>query len=197
MSYTPYHLVIFGPQGSGKGTQAKILANEFGLVYVGMGELLRDIAGERSAFGQRVRRTIAAGHLIPDAMCDEIMTQRLASLPPSVGFILDGYPRTIPQIDGFRTILTALGRLHPQPVFINLQVPRRELLRRLRLRRDIEHREDETEEAISRRLKIYEQQTKPVLEHIDGWAAVINVNGDQSITAVTNEIKQKLEHAER
>jgi adenylate kinase len=188
-----HHLVIFGPQGSGKGTQAKLLADQLHLVYVGTGDLYRELATEETPMAREVRDLLAAGELIPDDFTDQLVESKLGSIPPSVGFILDGYPRNLNQLKSFRTTLSGLGRLNPKPVFINLEVPKSEVLERIQKRREIEKRiEDETDAAIKRRLAIYEEHTKPVLDNLDGWARAVTVNGNQGPAEVTNEIVEKL-----
>lgn len=191
-----YHLIIFGGQGAGKGTQAKVLAAKFGLIYLGTGDLFRELAEENSPLGKRVNETISGGNLVPDELADQIVALKLGDIPPSVGFILDGYPRTTAQAEVLHKTLNGLSRLVPQPLFINLEVPRAELLKRLRKRRVIENRADETDEAIRRRLKIYDEQTKPLLDSVSHWSGVLHVNGDQSIENVTKEIIKKLKHAD-
>lgn len=195
MSQTQYHLVIFGGQGSGKGTQAKILTEKFGLIYLGVGELLREMAETDNPMGRRVKKIVESGKLVPDELATQIVDLKLGQIPPSVGFILDGYPRNLAQARELKRALSGLERLVPKPVFLNLRVPREELLTRLRKRRYIEGRYDDTEEGISQRLKIYDEHTKPVLDAVKSWAEVINIDGDQSIEAVTKEITEKLEKA--
>lgn len=191
-----YHLIIFGSQGSGKGTQAKILADQYNLVYLGTGELFRELAEENTALGKRVRETVNRGNLVPDALVDQIVALKLGDIPPSFGFMLDGYPRTVAQAEVLHKTLNGLSRLVPRPLFLNLEVSRRELVRRLHRRRVIENRADETDEAISQRLKIYQERTKPLLDSVRGWAGVLRINGEQSIAAVTKEIIRKLEQAD-
>lgn len=188
-----YHLVIFGPQGSGKGTQAKILAERFGLVYLGTGELFREMAEEGSPIAERLRKILASGELVSDDLTGQIVAQKLGDIPPSVGFILDGYPRNIAQANFFRKTLEGLERTVPKPIFIYLGVPQEEVLERLRKRRKLEHRiEDKTDEAIVQRLKLYEEKTAPLLDEVADWAEIIHINGNQPIAAVTKDIINKV-----
>lgn len=191
-----YHLVIFGGQGSGKGTQARILEKKLGVVYIGLGDLLRELADENHPTAKKVRQTLAVGDLMPDEFMNQMVALKLGNIPPNVGFILDGYPRTIAQAGGLHQTLAGLTRLIPQPVFINLEVPKSELLKRLHKRRHLEQREDETDAAIARRLSIYEERTKPVLDSVGAWAKILHINGHQPISKVTEEILEKLEDHE-
>lgn len=188
-----HHLVIFGGQGSGKGTQARILEKELGVVYIGLGDLLRELAIEDHPTAKKIRQTLILGDLVPDEFMNQMVALKLGNIPPSVGFILDGYPRTVPQAAGLHQTLGGLARLIPRSVFINLEVPKEELLKRLRKRRHTEQREDESEEAIARRLSIYEERTRPVLDAVAAWADIAHIDGDQTIPKVTEEIVKKVE----
>lgn len=190
------HLVIFGGQGAGKGTQAKLLAKRYGLIYLGTGELFRELASERTPMGQRVKDILEAGNLVPDDLTDQIVALKLGEIPPSVGFILDGYPRNLSQAKAFKHTLSGLDRLLPQPIFLNLRVPRDEQLTRLRKRRYTEGRYDDTEAGIAQRLKIYDEHTQPVLDAVKEWAKVVRIDGNQEIDAVTDEIVAKVEKTE-
>lgn len=187
------HLVIFGGQGAGKGTQAKVLTERYGLVYLGMGDLLRELAEEQTPMGKRVRKLVEGGNLVPDEFADQIVALKLGEIPPSTGFILDGYPRTLEQARALKHTLAGLDRMQPQPVFINLEVPRSELLVRLRKRRYTEGRYDDTEEGIAQRLKLYDEHTKPVLAAVKDWAQILHVDGHQTVKAVAKEIMTKIE----
>lgn len=191
------HLIIFGGQGAGKGTQAKLLAKRYGLIYLGTGESFRELAGETTPMGKRVKDILEQGNLVPNDLTDQIVALKLGEIPPSVGFILDGYPRNLSQAKNFHHTLSGLDRLIPKPIFLNLRVPREEQLTRLRKRRYTEGRYDDTEAGIAQRLKIYDEHTKPVLEAVKDWAEVVRINGNQSVEAVTKEIVNKVEAASR
>jgi adenylate kinase len=192
-----HHLIIFGGQGAGKGTQAKLLAKRYGLIYLGTGEIFRELAEENTPMGTRVKQILEQGNLVPDDLTDQIVALKLGEIPPSVGFVLDGYPRNLSQAKNFKHTLSGLDRLLPKPVFINLRVPRDEQLKRLRKRRYTEGRYDDTEAGITQRLKIYDEHTQPVLDAVKDWAAVVRINGDQPIEEVTTEIIGKLEKTEK
>lgn len=192
MSQPSRHIIMFGPQGSGKGTQARQIARRFGLVYVGTGELLRDQAEEATPTGRRVAGLLATGELFPDDVMHQMIASRLGSIQPATGFVLDGYPRNQRQVDDLHGTLAGLGRLVPEPVVIHLRVPSEELVRRLEARRQTEGRSDDTEQGIVRRLDIFEQYAQPVLTHLDQWTKLIEINGFQEVGTVTEEIIERL-----
>lgn len=188
-----HHLIIFGPQGSGKGTQAQRLAERLGLINIGAGDILREIATEDTPRGRQINEIVnERGELVPDGMINEIFAQRLGTIPPNVGFILDGWPRNIVQAEHLKRTLQRLSRMAPPPTFIYLEAPMPELLERLRKRHEREKRADDTPDTIARRLKLYEDETRPILEKVTDWAHVITINGNQPVAAVTEDIQAAL-----
>jgi adenylate kinase len=187
----PVQLVVFGGQGSGKGTQAAALAARLDLELIGTGDILRKMATEQTPIGRKVNEIISAGQLVPDDMISEIITLQLKSLPGERGFVLEGYPRTIRQAEELEAASEASGRSPEAMTFVYLDVPREELIKRLLAR----GRHDDTEELIDERLRLYDEKTAPVLKAVEAWANVIHVDGDQPVEAVTESIIKELEHA--
>jgi adenylate kinase len=183
--------VIVGPPGSGKSTQAGRLAERLALVHLSPGALFREMATEDSPLGHRIGDLLAQGELVPDAVTDRVLAERLKALPAGQGSVLDGYPRTAAQAETLHGVLGELGRLEPRPVVLRLDVPRDELLRRLRRRRAVEGRRDDTDEVIARRLDMYETETAPLLDALADWTDVVAINGDQPVEAATDEIVSK------
>lgn len=194
MSHRLLHLVICGAQGAGKGTQAKLLSAEFGLVHIEIGNRLREMAEEQSPIASRISESLRQGHLIPDDLATEIIELQLGGIPPNTGFILDGYPRTVEQAGQLHYMLRGFSRLQPKPAFIELDVPRGELTKRLLKRRQLEGRHDDIAPVIKRRHALYQEQTRPVLDAVKEWAEVVTVNGNQAPESVLKEIKSKLPH---
>jgi adenylate kinase len=161
MSEAPNHVILLGPPGSGKGTQAERLADRLGAEHVNTGASLRELAAEDSPLGRRVAELTGRGDLVPDDVTDQVVRARLESIPAGRGFILDGYPRTVAQAEALRGLLAELGRLEPRPVFVRLDVPRDTVLERLRRRRGLEQRADDTDARAVRRLEIYDAETAP------------------------------------
>ncbi|MDP9212310.1 MAG: nucleoside monophosphate kinase [bacterium] len=196
MRHRRLHLIVFGAQGVGKGTQAKILAERFGLVHANTGERLREMAEEQSAIGARISETLKRGHLVSDELATEMIELQVGGIPPDTGFVLDGYPRNLYQAEQLHRILAGLGRLDPKPVFINFEVPQPKLVERLLKRREIEGRHDDIEPVIKQRHELYQEQTEPVLDAVKDWADIVQVDGDQLVGAVAEETIRKLPNAE-
>jgi adenylate kinase len=192
MTTRPHRVVMLGAPGSGKSTHAARLAERLGAAHLNLGSLFREAAEEDSPLGREIGGLVADGKLVPDAIADQVIRERLEALPAGRKFVLEGYPRNAAQADALHRLLADLGYLEPRPVVVRLDTSRDELLRRLRRRRDIEGRSDDTDEAIARRLEIYDETTTPVAGMVEEWADVVPINGDQSVDAVAEEIVEAL-----
>ncbi len=188
----PHHVVVLGPPGAGKGTQAERLAECLGLVHISPGEILRRQIPADSVTGQRIRAIMAAGELVPDELIDDVVRERLEALAPEQGFVLDGYQRTAAEAKSLRELLARLGRLQPRPVVVWLEVPREELVRRARRRRELEGRADDGETALARRLAIHDAHASAVREALGGWTDAAVIDGSPPVDAVTAEILERL-----
>lgn len=181
-----YRLVIMGPQGSGKGTQAALLADRLGIVTISTGDIFRRHMAAGDDLGELAHSYTARGELVPDSVTNAMVRRRLAESDAAGGFILDGYPRTCAQLDELDTILADLGtRLD---AVIELTADRDELLARMAHRAEVEHREDDTAEAISRRLDIYAEQTAPLTETYDDRGLLVTVEGTGSVTEIAERV---------
>jgi adenylate kinase len=162
--------VIFGRQGAGKGTQSVRLAERYGVPHISTGDMLRAAVAEGTAFGRRADEFMSAGNLVPDEVMIGVVRERLAK-PDAVqhGFLLDGFPRTQGQAEEL------LGITGPDGIdaAINLDVPLDVVTQRMKSR----GRADDTDEAIARRLELYEQETAPVLAWFDGKGLLVSVDG--------------------
>jgi adenylate kinase len=179
-------LVMMGPQGVGKGTQAALLAERLGVVTISTGDLFRGHVAAGDEMGMRVQSYTARGELVPDEVTNEIVRQRLAELDIEAGFILDGYPRNAAQVTELDNILADLG--HPLDGVIELTADRAELLSRIARRAEIEGREDDTAEAISRRLDIYLEQTAPLSAAYGARGQLVTIDGTGTIDEVAARI---------
>jgi adenylate kinase len=184
----PPQVIVLGPPGAGKGTQAARLAKRLGLVHISPGDILREEHKDDSPTDRRIRAIMRSGGLVPDELIDRVVCERLAALPPHQGFVLDGYPRTAVEASSLRESLARLGRLEPRPLVIYLEVPRDELLRRLRRRQTLEGRADDSEAAIARRLATHDAQAPVVREALGRWAEVVMVPADGPADTVTEDI---------
>jgi adenylate kinase len=189
----PLDLLLLGVQGSGKGTQAKRLAAEYGLEHLSTGDMLRQAIAEDTALGRRVKPILEAGDLVPDDLMIELIRKRLEAPGAAVGFILDGFPRTMAQADALDSMLAEIER--PLSVVLELQVPDDVAIQRLRKRAVEEGRSDDTPEAIANRIDLYHRETKPLVSHYRLAGNLVGIHGDRSENEVFSEIQQAVEQA--
>ena len=190
----PLDVLLLGVQGSGKGTQAKRLAGEYGLAHVATGDMLRAAMAEGTPLGQRVRPIYEAGELVPDDLMIELIRERLQSPDTGGGFILDGFPRTMAQADALDSMLSEIDR--PLTVVLELQVPDAVAIERLRKRAAEEGRSDDTPEAITKRIALYNQETKPLVSHYRLAGNLVGIHGDRPENEVFTEIQQAVDQAQ-
>ena len=189
----PLDLLLLGVQGSGKGTQAKRLAAEYGLEHLSTGDMLRQAIAEGTELGRRVKPILEAGDLVPDDLMIELIRKRLEAPEAAVGFILDGFPRTMAQADALDPMLAEIDR--PLSVVLELQVPDDVAIQRLRKRAVEEGRSDDTPEAIANRIDLYHRETKPLVSHYRLAGNLVGIHGDRSENEVFSEIQQAVEQA--
>lgn len=168
-----------GIQGSGKSTQGSLLSEKLGIPYLSSGHIFRDIAKEITPWGRYVKETLNAGYLISDEKTVPIIEEYLSKPEYAKGYILDGFPRTFPQAEAFRN--------NVDKVFY-LKVSDKEALWRLSDRLDEGVREDNTLQAIRKRIKLFHDLTEPVLDYYRKLNRLIEVDGEKSIEDVHKEI---------
>lgn len=186
-----YNLVVFGAPGSGKGTQSARLIDEYGLYHISTGELLRDHIARGTELGKVADSYISKGQLIPDELMIEILENTLDENPETRnGVIFDGFPRTIPQAKALKTMLEKRGsKVH---AVVGLEVEDSELIDRL-LKRGLESgRSDDNLETINARLKVYNDQTAPLMEYYKSEGKYHGVKGSGAIDDIFNAIKNEL-----
>lgn len=186
----PARLVIMGPQGAGKGTQAARLAEQLAIPAISTGDIFRANIKGGTELGRLAQEYTAKGDLVPDSVTNAMVRDRLAQDDAAQGFILDGYPRNAAQVVELDTILTDLGVALDGVV--ELTADRDELLARLAKRAEIEGREDDTEEAIARRLDIYAEQTAPLTSAYDERGLLVRVDGIGDVDEITGRIVSAL-----
>jgi len=212
------NLILFGPPGAGKGTQAAILADTYGLRKISTGDLLREAVREGTPLGQQARRYMDAGELVPDDVILGLVREVVAGDDTSRGFILDGFPRTIPQAEALDRMLAEIGR--PLSAVAVLDVDDDVLVRRLSGRRtcsscgavynvntgevpangkcprcggELIQRSDDEPATIRRRLQVYRDQTAPLLDYYGRSATpVFMLDGDRAIDEVQGDLKRVL-----
>jgi adenylate kinase len=179
-------LVIMGPQGSGKGTQAARISAHFGIPAISTGDIFRDNIARGTELGKRAQEYTCCGELVPDEITNAMVRARLAADDVANGFILDGYPRNAAQVDELDVILSDSGT--QLSAVVQLTADRDELLQRMRKRAEIEGRDDDTAEAIARRLDIYEAETAPLADAYAARGLLVRVDGTGAIDEVTERV---------
>jgi len=179
-------LVFLGPPGSGKGTQAEILAERLGVPHISTGAMLRDAVGEGSELGKKVEGIMSSGALVDDDTMAAVVEERLAKQDAQHGFILDGYPRTLPQAETLDGILS--GASSGLDAVVLIDVPVEELVTRSLARK----RADDTEEVIRERQRVYREKTEPLIGHYQSKGLLREVDGHTTIDDVTARILEVL-----
>jgi adenylate kinase len=185
------NLLVIGPQGSGKGTQAARLSEAHGIPHVSTGEMFRRAIAGGTELGRRVEPILAAGKLVPDDLTVALIRDRLAEPDGAPGFVLDGFPRNLAQAEALDEMLEDIGRVLDAVLFFDLADE--VAVERLRERGREEGREDDMPEAIARRLEIYHQHTEPVVERYRATGKLVPLHAERSIEQVANEIAEALE----
>jgi adenylate kinase len=182
-------VLILGPQGSGKGTQAKRIAGAYGLAHVPTGEILRAAVAEGNELGRQVAPILARGDLVPDELMVELIRERLGG---ENGFILDGFPRTLPQAEALDGMLAEIGK--PLDIVLLLLVRDDVAIERILGRVAEEGRTDDALEVIRNRLRHYHEQTEPVVERYRAEGTLVPIEGERSVGAVAADIDDALAH---
>lgn len=186
------NILLLGPQGSGKGTQAKRISAAYEIPHIATGDILRAAIEQETELGRRVKPIVEAGELVPDELVVALIRERLGEDDARDGFILDGFPRTMPQALALDEMLREIGRA--LTVIFALQVSEQVCIERLLKRAVEEGRSDDTPEAIAKRLKRYYEETEPLIEHYRATTGrVVFLHGDRSVDAVFAEIQSALD----
>jgi adenylate kinase len=187
---------VLGPQGSGKGTQAKRINAVYGIPHIATGDMIRAMKERDTELGREVRAVYDRGDLVSDHLMIELIRDRLLRGDTLGGFVLDGFPRTMTQAEALDELLRELGRR--LDVVFDFQVPdRSQLIERLLRRAAEESRSDDTPEAIQRRLELYDRETAPLVEYYRSTQVnVVGIHADRTIGEVFHEIEQSLSSVE-
>jgi adenylate kinase len=187
-------LLVLGPQGAGKGTQAKRIADEYSLPHISTGDMFRSAIAAQTELGKQVEPLLAAGRLVPDDVTVELIRERLGGDDAADGFVLDGFPRTVAQAQSFDELLKELGLRLDAILFFDL--PDDVATERLLKRGGEDSRVDDTPEVIAQRLRTYHEQTEPIVEHYRVTGRLVPLHADRSIDEVWSEIQDALERVE-
>jgi adenylate kinase len=211
------NIILFGPPGAGKGTQAKKMVDFYRIPQISTGDILRANVREGTELGLAAKAYMDKGELVPDEVLIGIIKNRLKEQDCEKGFILDGYPRTIPQADALATILDEIDK--PIDVVLNFEVPDEELVERISGRLicnncgasyhrnfnppkkedvcdvcggELSQRADDREEAVQNRLNVYKKQTQPLIDYYAKQGILISLDGTKDINEVCEDIKAVL-----
>ena len=180
-------LLLIGAPGAGKGTQAGLLAERFGITHISSGDLLRQHVKDQTSIGQTIKAYVDAGDLVPDAVVMDMLRKPVVAAAESGGYVLDGFPRTVDQAKAAFEVASALG-VEVQAA-MHLDVPGEELIRRLLARG---RGSDDTEEVIAHRLQVFREKTIPLLEYYAGREWMFAVDGTRSPAQVHQDIVARL-----
>jgi len=184
-------LLIIGPPGAGKGTQAALLAESFGIPAISTGDIFRYNVKNETELGLKAKAFMDRGEYVPDSLTNDLVRDRLAKPDAEAGFLLDGYPRTVDQVQELDAILSESGR--KLDVVVQLTADYEELVRRLAGRAALEGRADDTPDVIRRRLGVYDEQTAVLIDIYAARGLVARIDGLGEIAEVTGRIIEALE----
>jgi adenylate kinase len=184
-------LLIIGPPGAGKGTQAALLAETFGIPAISTGDIFRTNVKNQTELGVKAKAFMDRGEYVPDSLTNDLVRDRLSQSDTARGFLLDGYPRTVDQVQELDAILNEMGR--KLDVVVQLAADTDELVRRLAGRAVAEGRADDTPDVIRRRLEVYDEQTAVLIDIYAGRGLVARIDGLGEISEVTGRIIEALE----
>ena len=188
------NLLVLGPQGAGKGTQAKRIAADYGIPHISTGDMFRAAIAAGSPLGQKVEPILAAGELVPDELTIELIRERLAEDDARKGFVLDGFPRNIAQCEALDLMLAEIGRTLDAILYFDL--PDGVAVERLLRRAAEENRPDDTPEVIAKRLRTYHEETEPIVEHYRTTGKLVPLHGGRTVDEVYAEVQQALDRVE-
>jgi adenylate kinase len=203
------NIILIGPQGSGKGTQAKLISKEYNIPHISTGDIFRETAKTNTKLGKKLKNLIDNGILVPDNVTNDVIKERLSKDDIKNGFVLDGYPRNLNQAEFLNSIIKI------DHVF-EIAVSDKESIKRLSSRRqcrkcnliygavnppkndnkcdncgeELYQRDDDKEDAIKKRLKTYHKQTEPLINYYKKKGLLVRINGEQSIEKIFDEIKK-------
>ncbi len=186
------NLVLFGPPGAGKGTQADFLKESFGLIHLSTGDLLRSEIAAGTELGKKAKDFMEKGELVPDEVVIGMIKSKLDANKDAEGFIFDGFPRTVDQAKALDDLLNENGT--PITGMLSLEVDKEELIKRLLNRGKISDRADDQDQTIiENRINVYNEKTMPLVEYYQQQGKHFGINGMGSIEAIAGRLKETIE----
>ena len=187
-------LILFGPPGAGKGTQADFIKEKYGVAHISTGDVLREAMRNETEVGLYAKSFMDKGELVPDEVVTEIIRQKISALGEG-GFMLDGFPRTLEQARSLNNILADVGI--GIDAVISLEVSDQEVVERITRRQEIEGRRDDTEDVIKNRLRVYKDQTSPLKDFYERAGVLRTVEGVGEISDIAGRIDGVLEQLQQ
>jgi adenylate kinase len=184
------NLLVLGPQGAGKGTQAKRISEEYGVPHISTGDMFRAAIAAGTELGKQVQPLLDSGTLVPDEITVALIQERLSEPDASSGFVLDGFPRNLAQAEALDVMLGGIGRGLDAILFFD--VPDSVGLERALKRAALENRADDTPEVIAKRLEIYHSETEPIVEHYRVTGKLVPLHAERTVEEVWSEIESAL-----
>ncbi|GAA1476633.1 adenylate kinase [Nocardioides aestuarii] len=184
-------LILMGPPGAGKGTQAQVVADHFGIPAISTGDIFRANVSQGSELGVEAQRFMDAGEYVPDEITNRMVRNRIDEKDAEPGFLLDGYPRTLAQVEELDGMIKFTG--HALDAAVVLTVDPEELVARLLQRAESSGRSDDTEEVIRRRQEVYTEQTEPLIGVYRDRGILVEVDGMGTVDEVTKRIFEALD----
>jgi adenylate kinase len=189
----PLDVIILGPPGAGKGTQAKRIAEDAEIPHIATGDIIRSMKEEDSELGREVKAVYDRGDLVSDDLMIELIRERLSQADTGQGFVLDGFPRTLPQAESLDALLDDLDR--EVSVVLDFQLPDDVAVDRLHGRAVAEGRSDDTPDVIRHRLDVFHEQTTPVAEHYRAKGILVGIPAARTVDEVFAEVQDVLQTA--
>lgn len=183
-------VILIGPPGAGKGTQAKMLAEKLDIPAISTGEIFRSHISRQTELGVLAQSYIKNGNLVPDEVTDALVRDRLGEADAVAGFLLDGYPRNVHQVEALDAILSDSGLA--LDAVVELTVPDGDIMGRLLRRAGLENRADDTEEVIAHRIALYHRETEPLMSVYRERGILLNVDGLGTIAEVLTRLTEEL-----